>query len=105
MPRVLGAEPRDRHVAALHVPVGHQIHSVRVHQHAQLNHVVQEAQRLVVGAADHLPDVLEQLLRAERFGGVQPAVDPDNGLALLRERAGGVVGQALGAGEAAGIVL
>ena len=79
------------HVAVLHVPVGHQVHAVRIHQHAQLNHVVEESQRLLVGAADHLLDVLEQLLRAERLGGVQPAVDPDDRLAFLRQGARRIV--------------
>ena len=43
--------------------------------------------RLRVGAADHLVDPFHQLLRAHRFAGVQAAIDPDDGLAFLRERA------------------
>ena len=54
-----------------------------------------------IGAADHLVDHLAELLRAERLGGVQAAVDPDNGLAVLRQRARLLVGQALGQREAA----
>ena len=53
----------------------------------RMMHVVEEPHRLVVGAADHLVDHLAELLRAERFGGVQAAVDPDDRLAFLRERA------------------
>ena len=84
-----------------HVPVGDEIVAVRIRVHEQDDDVVQNPHRLVVGAADHLVDHLAELLRAERFGGVQAAVDPDDGLALFRERAGLVVGQALGEREPA----
>ena len=52
-----------------------------------------------VGAAHHLPDVFEQLLRAERFGCVEPAVNPDDGLAFLGERTRLFVAQSLGVRE------
>ena len=76
-----------------------ELHAVRVRVHREDDHVVQEAQRLRVGAADHLVDRLDQLLRAEHLGGVQPAVDPDHGLAFARERARLIVGQAFGLRE------
>ena len=38
-------------------------------------------------------DRLDQLLRAEHFGGVQAAVDPDHRLAFARERVRLLVGQ------------
>ena len=40
-------------------------------------------------------------MRAEDLGRVESAVDPDNGLAFLRQRARLVVGQSLGEGELA----
>ena len=52
--------------------------------------------RLGVVAADQLVDRLDQLLRAEHFGGVQAAVDPDDRLAFLRQRARLIVGQPFG---------
>ena len=64
-------------------------------------HVVEEPHRLLVGAADHLVDHLAELLRAERLGGVQAAVDPDDRLAFLRQRARLLVGQPLGVARAA----
>ena len=42
----------------------------------------------VVVAAGHPLDVLDQLLRAERFVGVQAAVDPDDRLALAWQARG-----------------
>ena len=57
--------------------------------------------RLLVVAAHHLVDRLDQLLRAEHLGRVQAAVDPDDGLAFLGERARLVVGQPLGMREPA----
>ena len=56
--------------------------------------------RLLVVAARHLIDHLAELLRAEHFGGVEAAVDPDDGLSLLRERARLRVRQPLGVREA-----
>jgi hypothetical protein len=105
VPGVLVVKHGNGHVAVLHVPVGHEVHAVRIHQHAQLNHIVQEALRFGVGAAHHLPDVLEELLRAEGFGRVQPAVDPHHRLAVPRQRARGLVGQAFGVGEPARYAL
>ena len=52
--------------------------------------------RLGVVAADQLVDRLDQLLRAEHLGRVQAAVDPDDRLAFLRQRARLLVGQPLG---------
>ena len=57
--------------------------------------------RLFVVLAGELVDGLDQLLRAEHFGGVQAAVDPDHRLAFLGERARRVVGEALGLRQAA----
>ena len=55
--------------------------------------------------ANELIDRLHQLLRAEHLGGVKAAVDPDDRLAVARELARLVVGQALGQRQAAGDVL
>ena len=69
--------------------------------HEQDDDVIQDPHRLGVGAADHLVDHLAELLRAEHFVGVQAAVDPDDGLALARERAGLLVGEPLSQRETA----
>ena len=79
-----------------HVPVGDEIVAVRIRVDEQDDAVVEEPPRLLVVPADHLVDHLRQLLRAERFGRVQPAVDPDDRLAFLRQRARLIVGQPLG---------
>ena len=65
------------------------------------DHVFQDAQGLVVVSAGEGEDGFDQLLRAEDLGGVESAVDPDYGLAFLRQRARGVVGQALRQRQAA----
>jgi hypothetical protein len=79
--------------------------AVGVGVHEQDDAVVQEPHRLLVGAAHHLVDHFAELLGAEHLGGVQAAVDPDDRLSLLRERAGLVVGQSVGVGEPAGDLL
>ena len=63
---------------------------------ARMIDVAQDAHRLFVGLARELVDGLDQLLRAEHFGGVQAAVDPDHRLAFLGQRARLIVGEALG---------
>ena len=73
--------------------------AVGVGVHEQDHRVVEEPHRLFVGAAHHLVDHLAELLRAEHFAGVQPAVDPDHRLAVARERARLIVGQVLGQRE------
>ena len=87
------------------VPVGDEVVAVRVGVDQQDDHVVEDAARLVVVAADQAVDGLDQLLRAEHLVGVQPAVDPDHRLALGGERLGLGVGEALGQGQAAGDLL
>ena len=107
VPDVLLVEPRDIGGAALlrfgvpHVPVGDQLHAVRVGVHRQDDHVAEDAHRLLIGLAGELVDGLDELLGAEHLGGVQAAVDPDHGLAFLRQRARLLVGQALGLGQPA----
>ena len=64
--------------------------------HGQDDQVVQEARRLGVGPADQLIDGLDQLVRAEDLGGVQPAVEPHHALAFLGERPRLLVGQSFG---------
>ncbi len=82
-----------------HVPVGHQVVAVRIGVDEEDDDVVQDPHRLRIGAAHHLVDHLAELLRAEHFGGVQPAVDPDDGLALARQRSRRVVRESLGERE------
>ncbi len=94
-----------RRVAVAHVPIGDQVVTVRVRVHEQDDRVVEKAHRLLVGTADHLVDHLRELLRAQRFGRVQPAVDPDDCLAFLRERSRLLVVQAFGQRKTAGDLL
>ena len=63
---------------------GDEIVAVRIHVNEEDDDVVEEAPRLFVVAAHHLVDHLAELLRADRFGGVESAVDPDDGFAFLR---------------------
>ncbi len=108
VPHVLLVQPRQVAGAALlrirvpHVPVGDQLHAVGVGVRGQDDHIPEDAHRLLVGLAGELVDGLDQLLGAEHLGGVQAAVDPDHGLAFLRERTRLVVGQALGVGQPPG---
>ena len=102
MAGVLVVEDRDALRGALHrvvvphVPVGDEGVAVRIGVGDQEDDVIQEAHRLGVVAADHLPHEFHELLGAEDLGGVEAAVDPDDGLALGGERAGFVLGDALG---------
>ena len=61
---------------------------------AEDDDVAQDPRRLLVGAADQLVDRLDQLVRADHFGRVQAAVDPDDRLAFLRQRARLLLGHA-----------
>ena len=87
---VLLVEARQARGAALqriripHVPVGDEIVAVGVGVDEEDDALVEESHRLGVGAADHLVDHLGELLRAERFGRVQAAVDPDDRFAFPR---------------------
>ncbi len=64
--------------------------------HGQNDDVVQNAQRLGIVAAHHLPDEFHQLLRAQNFRGMQTAIDPNHRLAFMRQRARFVVGEPFG---------
>src|SRR3954467_2459442 len=73
--------------------------------HEEDDDIVENPKRLLVVAADHLIDHLAELLRTEHFGGVGAAVDPNDGFALSRERAGLILGDAYGVREAGGDLL
>ena len=64
--------------------------------------LVEDAERLGVGAAGEIPERLDELVGTEGFGGVEAAVDPDDGAAFGGEGAGLVLGETLGAREALG---
>ncbi len=101
VPDIFLVEPRDisvrafGHIRLAHVPVRDQLHAVGIDQTAEQDHIVKKAPGLVVLTAAHLPDGLDQLLCAQRFSRVQPAVDPDHGAALARQRARLLVAQPL----------
>ena len=89
-------------VVVAHVPVGHEGVAVRVGVRGEEDDVVEEAHRLGVVAADHLPHQFHELLDAEDLVRMEAAVDPDDGLALGGQRAGLFLADALGLGEPAG---
>jgi hypothetical protein len=92
VPDVFLIEPRDVQVALervrlAHVPARDELHAVRVRVHGENDDVVQDASRLLVVAAHEIVDGGNELVRAEDFGRVQPAVDPHDRLPLARQRA------------------
>src|SRR5207237_9577259 len=100
--------PRDaRAVAALlrhrvaHVPARDELHAIWIRVHRENDAVAEDPQRLGIVAANQLIYGLDQLVRAEHFGCVQAAVDPDDRLALLREPAWLVLRHAFGDAELA----
>ena len=95
------AQRAAQRIALAHVPVGDELVAVGIGVRRQHDDVAQEAHASPRRTADELVDGFDQLLRAEHFVGVQPAVDPDDRLALGGERARLRVGQALGEGQAA----
>ena len=99
---VLLVEARQPRGAALerigipHVPVSDEIVAVGIGVDEKDDALVQEPHRLAIRSADHLVDHLGELLRAERLGRVQSAVDPDDRLAFPRQPARLVLRDALG---------
>ncbi len=102
---VLLPEARDAFHRALgrvglaHVPVGDELHAVGVGEGAEDDVVVQEAHGLGIGLGVELVDGLDELLGSDGLGCVEAAVDPDDGFALLGQRFGLIVGEALGQRE------
>jgi hypothetical protein len=88
-----------------HVPVGHEVEPVGIGRDREEDDVVEDAPGLGVVPADHPPDELDELLGAQDLRRVEPAVDPDHGLALGGEPARDIVGQALSQGQARRNVL
>ena len=88
-------------VALAHVPVGDELHAVRIDERTENDVVVQNPLRLGIGFRIQPIDRLDQLLRAEHFRRVQPAVNPHDSLAVLRELARLVVGDPVGQRELA----
>jgi hypothetical protein len=56
---------------------------------------MQEAHRLWIGAAVQFVDGLDELLGADRLGGVEAAIDPNDRLAFFRERMRLILGDVL----------
>ena len=103
---VLLVQDRDRGELALqrvrvaHVPVGDQLHPVRVQRREQDDGVVQDAQGLGVFRRQPFMHGGDQGLGRDGLGRVQTAVDPDHGLALGGHGAGLFFGDAFSLGEA-----
>ena len=90
---VLLVEARDVHparlgIGVLHVPVGDELHAVRVRVHEDDDHVVQNPQRLSVVPGEELIVCLDQLVGAQHLRRMQSAVNPDDRLPLFRELPG-----------------
>ena len=106
VPDILLVEPRDtpcaplRRVWLTHVPARHELHSVRVRVHQQGNRVVEKAKSLGVVEAHHLIRHLHELRCPEDLGGVEPPVDPHDGLGGLRQLARFVVAEVVRQGQA-----
>ena len=82
-----------------HVPVGDELHAVGIGEDAEGDVVVEEAEGFGVGEGVELVDGLDELLGADSFGGVEAAVDPDDGAAFFGEGVGLVIGEIFGVGE------
>src|SRR5687768_5362895 len=70
-----------------HVPVRDEIHPIGIDQSGEEDVIAQEPHRLGIVPAHHLVHELNELLGAEYFSGVQPAIDPYDRLPLLRKSA------------------
>jgi hypothetical protein len=68
--------------------------------HRENDVILEDAHRLFVGPGDQLVRGLDQLIRAEHFGGMETAVEPDDRLAFLRQRLRLRVGEPLALREA-----
>ena len=78
-PRQPRSRPLER-VCLPHVPVGHQLLSIRIRGHQQDDVVAEESERLRIAFAHELVHHLNQLLRAQHFAGVKTSVYPHDGL-------------------------
>ncbi len=102
MADVLRVEPRQARHAALqrilfaHVPRRDEFLSVGIRERIEPDDVVQKPHRFRIVAAGHLIHHFHFLLRADRLGGMQSAIDPDDGFAFARQRVRLIVGQSLG---------
>ena len=94
-----------RRIALAHVRVRDHVHAVRVGVHGQDDHVVEDAHRLGVRAAHELIHGLEELLRAQCFRGVEPAIEPHDGFAGGRQLTRVGLGEPFRQGQATGDVL
>jgi hypothetical protein len=75
--------------------------AIRVRVYGQDDHISQEAASLLVRTAHELIDRLDELLCAENLGGMQPSINPDDGLAFGSQGVRLRVGQPLGERETA----
>ena len=89
-------------IAVAHVPVGHQLHAVRIRVHHHDDQVVPKTRRLVIIAAHQLPARLNQLIGAEYFSCMQAAVNPHDALPFLGQCAGICLAHAFSARETLG---
>ena len=57
-------------VGLTHVPIGNQLHAVRIHLNGQKDYVVEDAQGFRVRATDHAVNEFDELVGTQDFGGV-----------------------------------
>ena len=88
-----------------HVPFADEVVAIGIGMDAENDDVLEDAHRLGVSAARELPNGLDELVGADGFGGMETAVDPDDGFAFGGEGAGLFFGEAFGAGESLGDAL
>ena len=101
-------QSRERSVLRIlvaHIPVGDQVHAVGIGVNKENDDVVENAQRLLIVGIQELVNHLVEHLGAQRFGSVQPAVNPHHRLALGGELARLGACDSLGLGEAPGDFL
>jgi hypothetical protein len=84
-PRQPRCRPLER-IRLAHVPVRHQLLSVRICRHQQYDVVAEKPESFRIVATHQIVQHLNQLLRAEYFAGVKTSVDPHDGLPLGSQR-------------------
>ena len=92
-------------VLLAHVPIGHQIESIRIDTGGQQNDIIQETLGLSVVAADHLIDQFHQPLSSQHFSGVESTIDPNHRLSSRCQLASLIIGQISGQCQPPGDLL
>ena len=65
-----------------HVPLADEVVAIGIGMDAENDDVLKDAHGFGVGSAGELPDGLDELVGADGFGGMETAIDPDDGFAF-----------------------